>query len=326
MRSLQAMRTRLSARDIWWGLVGAGLVAAAVWSANDSAIADTSKYTARWSWEWPKTDFSRTSIDFSEILSGGPPKDGIPAIDDPKFVAVNAAEDLVDSDPVIGVAINGEARAYPLEILIWHEIVNDELNGVPVSVTFCPLCNAGIVFDRRLDGVVLDFGTTGKLRNSDLVMYDRQTESWWQQFTGEAIVGQLTGKMLEMLPARMESFRRFAQRHPDGTVLVPTNAGMRSYGINPYAGYDSAQAPFLYRGSLPEGIEPMARVVAVGDAAWSLDLVKTEKIIEVDDLVIRWQPGQVSALDSSVISQGRDVGNVTVSAGSRARSRPSIQA
>ena len=140
----------------------------------------------RWSWEWPKTDFKKTAVDFKEIISGGPPKDGIPSIDNPRFMPASKvnSQDLAPTEPVIGLTINGKSRAYPLRILTWHEIVNDELAGTPVTVTYCPLCNSTIVFDRRIDGKVLDFGTTGKLRNSDMVMYDRQTESWWQQLYG----------------------------------------------------------------------------------------------------------------------------------------------
>ncbi|MEE8144445.1 MAG: DUF3179 domain-containing (seleno)protein, partial [Kiloniellales bacterium] len=123
-----------------------------------------------WRWEWPQTDFTKTSIDFDEILSGGPPKDGIPSIDNPKFVPVSEMHDMGPLEPVIGLVINGDARAYPLRILTWHEIANDVVGGVPVVVTYCPLCNSAIVFDSRVDGVATEFGTTGKLRNSDLVM------------------------------------------------------------------------------------------------------------------------------------------------------------
>ena len=149
-----------------------------------------------------KTDFSRHLVPYGEILSGGPPKDGIPPIDDPKLIAPQDADKWLEGqEPVIAIEINGDARAYPLQILTWHEIVSDVVGGVPVAVTFCPLCNAAIVFDARLDGVTYDFGTTGKLRNSDLIMYDRQTESWWQQFPGEAIIGELASKKLTFLPA-----------------------------------------------------------------------------------------------------------------------------
>ena len=265
-----------------------------------------------WAFAWPKTDFSKTSVDFSEILSGGPPKDGIPSIDDPKFAAVSAITDLAATEPVVGLAVNGDARAYPLRILTWHEIVNDVVGGVPVIVTYCPLCNSAIVYDRRIDGRAVEFGTTGKLRHSDLVMYDRETESWWQQFLGEAIVGARTGARLTALPARLESWEKFKSRHPDGQVLIPNNPEMRAYGANPYVGYDGAAAPFLYAGDMPVGIEPMARVVAVGDQAWSLELLRREKRIESGDLVLTWAAGQNSALDTRAISQGRDVGNVLV--------------
>ena len=175
----------------------------------------------RWRYAWPKTDFSKTSIDFDEIMSGGPPKDGIPSIDAPRFVPVAESSDLAATEPVIGLVVAGDARAYPLRILIRHEIVNDTVGGIPVAVTYCPLCNSAVVFDRRVAGEATEFGTTGKLRNSDLVMYDRATESWWQQFLGEAIVGARTGTRLKVLPARLESWERFAQRFPDGRVLVP---------------------------------------------------------------------------------------------------------
>ena len=265
-----------------------------------------------WQREWPETDFSRHSVAFDEIMSGGPPKDGIPSIDDPAFAPVAAVDDLAPTEPVMSISVGGDARAYPLRILIWHEIVNDVVGGVPVAVTYCPLCNSGVVFDRRLDGQVLEFGTTGKLRHSDLVMYDRQTESWWQQYLGEAIIGALTGRTLERLPARLESFERFAERHPGGQVLVPGDPGLRQYGRNPYAGYDSSPAPFLYRGDYDGPVPPLARVVAVGDQAWSLDSLRASGRIEQGDLVLTWQPGQASALDAPRIADGADVGNVTV--------------
>ena len=289
------------------GRRGAALAVAAVLALPAAAGANP----MFWAGEWPNTDFSRHSVDLAEIMSGGPPKDGIPSIDDPRFVPVSEVTDLADTEPVIGVTVNGEARAYPLGILTRHEIVNDTIGGVPVTVTYCPLCNSSIVFDRRVDGRVLDFGTTGKLRNSDLVMYDRQTESWWQQFSGQAIVGRMTGKTLKMLPSRQESFARFRARAPNGKVLV-SNRPFRRYGINPYVGYDSAKVPFLFRGDLPDGIAPMVRVVAVGGEAWSLPLLRKKGKIIKGDLVLSWEAGQNSALDTRVIRRGRDVGNVVV--------------
>tara|TARA_Y100001934_G_C12370483_1_gene785984 strand:- start:247 stop:1239 length:993 start_codon:yes stop_codon:yes gene_type:complete len=265
-----------------------------------------------------RTNFEMRSIDMGEIISGGPPKDGIPSIDAPKFGAIESVSHLADTEPVVSVIINGDARAYTLQVLMWYEIVNDSVGGVPVSVTFCPLYNAAVVFDRRLDDMVLDFGTTGILPNSDLVMYDRQAERWWQQFIGEAIVGDLTGKTLKMIPSRLESFAKFRGRAHGGKVLVPNEPGRRSYGANPYTKYDSSLRPFLYRGQTPKGIAPLARVVTVesdsgGREAWALDVVRDKKRIETSGgLVVTWEAGQNSALDSGLISEGVDVGNVIV--------------
>jgi hypothetical protein len=219
---------------------------------------------------------------------------------------------------VIGLEIMGDARAYPLRILIWHEIVNDVVGGMPVTVTYCPLCNSAVVFDRRVPPHVLDFGTTGKLRNSDLVMYDRQTESWWQQFTGEAIVGALTGTELKLVPARLESFAQFKTRHPGGKVLVPNTPGLRDYGRNPYVGYDMAAAPFMYRGDYPKDVEAMARVVVVRPAAGKVGAATLEHLrkrgqLVLGDVELAWQPGQSTALDHWDIAQGRDVGSVIAS-------------
>jgi hypothetical protein len=269
------------------------------------------------SWQregWGKTDFSKHSVDWHEIKSGGPPKDGILSIDRPKFKPASAETQLAGTEPVIGLELNGDARAYPLRILIWHEIANDVVGGVPVAVTYCPLCNAAIVFDRRQGGLTLEFGTTGKLRNSDLVMYDRQTESWWQQFTGEAIVGQLTGQSLSLVPARLESFALFKERHPQGQVLIPENPSLRGYGRNPYAGYDSSARPFLYGGDLPKNINPMVRVVVARSlavpVALTLDLLREQRRVVLGDVTLSWREGQNSALDTSTIQSGRDVGNV----------------
>ena len=197
--------------------------------------------------------------------------------------------------------------------MIWHEIVNDTVGGVPISVTFCPLCNTAVVYDRRLDGKVLDFGTTGKLRNSDLVMYDRQTESWWQQSLGKSIIGEMTRKPLKTVSARLESWANFRKRAPEGLVKVPNNSSMRAYGANPYAGYDSLPKPFLYSGKMPKNVRPLSRMASLEDQnnGWRLDLLKAKKEILLDEgLVLRWEPGQNSALDKSKIADGTDVGNV----------------
>ena len=267
---------------------------------------------------WAETDFTKTSINFKEIFSGGPPKDGIPPIDDPQFSPVAKINDIGAQEPVITLHSDktGAARAYPLRVLMWHEIVNDEFEGTPVTVTFCPLCNAAIVFDRRIKGKTLDFGTTGLLRNSDLVMYDRQTQSWWQQFTGQSIVGAMMGTQLKMIPARIESFENYKKRFPKGEVLVPSNDSFRNYGGNPYASYDTMQRPFLFTGELPKDINPMARVIVFEadgkKRAISLKLLNEKKHLKIADVELSWTAGQNSALDSGQISKARDVGNVVV--------------
>ena len=168
-----------------------------------------------------KTDFSRHTIPFGEITPVLP-RDGIPAIDSPKFVTFEEAIVwLGNQEPVISLELDGDAKAYPLQILTWHEIVNDEVAGIPVTVTFCPLCNSAIAFDRRLDGVVYDFGVSGNLRNSDLIMYDRQTQTWWQQFTGDGIVGELAGRNLTILASSIISFEDFrSHAFPEGISAI----------------------------------------------------------------------------------------------------------
>ena len=268
---------------------------------------------------WPDTDFSLRSIDLSEVSSGGPPPDAIPAIDNPDFESVADADTWLGPDwPVMFFELDGVARAYPLAILIQHEIVNDVVAGTPVTLTFCPLCNSTIAFDRRLaDGTVLDFGTTGNLRNSDLVMYDRQTRSWWQQFTGEAIVGELTGTLLEFLPSQIIGWSEFAERHPDGEVLSRNTGHSRAYGRNPYAGYDSiGNNPFLFDGDLDGRLPAVERVVAVEldgtDVAYPFSLLTELQVVndsvQGTPLAVFWQSGTRSTFGAS----DQDTGSTAV--------------
>ena len=265
------------------------------------------------------TDFSRHTVSYSDVLSGGPPKDGIPAIDHPNFVSVAEAGGwLADQEPVVLVEAGGVAKAYPLQVLTWHEIVNDEVGGVPISVTFCPLCNTAIGFKREFDGQVLDFGTTGRLRYSNLIMYDRQTETWWQQATGEGIAGQYAGSRLIFHPANIVSWEEFRDRYPDAEVLSRQTGYNRAYGRNPYTGYDDVRnSPFLYRGPrTPDTLLPMARVLTVDldEEAVAYPYETLEQVRVINDTVaqrpvlVLWQPGTASALDSGSIAAGRDVG------------------
>lgn len=267
-----------------------------------------------WRNEWPKTDFEKTNVaSWTEILSGGPPRDGIPALSDPQFIRAIDETKIEDREPVVTVEIDGEIpRAYPIRYLTWHEIVNETVGGVPYAVTYCPLCNSAPTFDRRVDGQILTFGVTGKLRDSNLIMYDRETESWWQQATGDGIVGQFTGAELTPLPSWMESWAEFKARNPQGLVMAQP-AFPRTYGRNPYVSYDSSSRPFLYNGELPpHGIQPLARVVRVGDRAWPVSRLATEGEVTEAGLTISWASGQASALDTARIGSGKDVGTIRV--------------
>jgi len=272
--------------------------------------------------EW-RTDFSRHTVPLAEIVSGGPSKDGIPAIDRPRFESVSeAAQWLDEREPVVVVEIGRDARAYPLQILIWHEIVNDEVGGTPVTVTFCPLCNTAFAFDRRLDGRVLDFGTTGRLRHSDLVMYDRQTESWWQQATGEGIVGAYAGRRLRFVAAPITSWQDFRRSYPGGRVLSQDTGHDRPYGRNPYERYDTRSSPIagFFSSALDKRLPAMERVVAIdltdGTAAYAFSLLARRRVIHDEigalPVVVVWAPGTASALDAAAIRDGRDVGATAV--------------
>jgi hypothetical protein len=266
------------------------------------------------------TDFSIHSIPYQEILSGGPAKDGIPAIDEPTYVSIAEADEwLKPVSPIVHVQVGDAARAYPLSILTWHEIVNDTLADLPLTVTFCPLCNTGIAFERSVDGQVLDFGTTGRLRFSNLVMYDRQTETWWQQASGEAIAGELTGTQLVFYPAAVISWEMFKTSYPDGDVLSKETGYDRPYGQNPYGGYDDInRSPFLYVGpETPDVLPAMARVLTVDLGAEAVaypnavltDLKVINDTVAGQEIVVFWAPGTASALDTSTISAGQDVGS-----------------
>ena len=189
-----------------------------------------------------KINESKFSVDPAKLRSGGPPKDGIPAIDDPKFVTPKEASFLAPDDIVFGIVHNGEARAYPAKILVWHEIVNDTVAGDPILVTYCPLCLTAIAFERKIDGIETTFGTSGKLYNSNLVMYNRindqiKTENFWTQLGGEAIVGDLTGRKLKQITIDTVKWSDWLKKHPQSLVLSTDTGFARNYGVDPYGDY-----------------------------------------------------------------------------------------
>jgi hypothetical protein len=274
-------------------------------------------------------------VPLGEITPGGPPPDGIPPIDHPKFVSVASVDEWLEPrEPVLALVHRGEARSYPLQILTWHEIVNDTVAGDAVTVTFCPLCNSGLAFDRRVTltddarkllgkaEATLDFGTSGRLYRSNLVMYDRQTKSLWLQFTGRAVTGPLMGTELRTLPVQMVSWGDFRRSHPEGRVLSRETGHRRDYGRNPYAGYDDINSsPFLFDGEMDKRLRPMERMVAVtvGREAKAYrylsmqTLAKTGGAVITDkvggeEIVVFFQRGTASALDRSTIAESSDVG------------------
>ncbi|MBI4287452.1 MAG: DUF3179 domain-containing protein [Chloroflexi bacterium] len=268
-----------------------------------------------------KTDFSKHSVPFDEISSGGVPRDGIPPIYQPKFETLAQADKwLTDKEPVVALELAGDKRAYPLRILTWHEVVDDEVGDIPVAVTYCPLCNTAVAFDRRVDGNVLTFGVSGLLRHSDLVMWDHQSESLWQQGTGEGIAGEHTGKLLSFFPVSIVSWQDFKAAHPDGKVLSKDTGHFRSYGVNPYSGYDTSARPFLFAGNPDPRLPALERVVGVGkgDTAVAYSFSALAKLGVVNDkagsrrIVVFYQSGTVSALDRSRIPESRDVGAAAV--------------
>ncbi|HWP45502.1 MAG TPA: DUF3179 domain-containing protein, partial [Blastocatellia bacterium] len=271
--------------------------------------------------EW-KTNLKKRSINLKDLIRPGVPKDGIPAIDRPRFITIKqASEWLAPNEPVIAVQINGISRAYPLQILIWHEVVNDQAGAVPVVITYCSICNSAIVFDRRLDDRTLSFGIAGFIHGANMVMYDRETESWWQQFTGEAIVGDLTGKRLSRLPAQIISFAQFSSAFPGGQVLSRQTGYRRDYGRNPHIRYDNIErSPSHFRGEVDKRLIPMEKVIGVevGNKAkaYPYTISRARRVIHdrigSQEVVVFHAEGALSALDAEDMKKSREVGSTGV--------------
>jgi hypothetical protein len=307
-------------------------------------------------------DISRSTVPVEEIFSGGPPPQGIPALGFdglagvvgssplPEFISQKeAAAWLQPNEPVIVVSLGGETKAYPLQILVWHEIANDEIGGVPVAVTFCPLCNSALAFDRRVPSagttaddrgddaegrsnvddpaapgangeVTVTFGVSGLLYLSNLLMFDDTTQTLWSQLVGEGIVGALAGHELTRYPAQILSFSELRAAHPEAPVMSRNTGFDRPYGSNPYIGYDDANSPpFLFQGEVDGRLPPKARVVTIDadpPVAYPFDRLEVERAVndEVDGskIVVFWVAGTASALNAPRIAAGDDVGSVGV--------------
>lgn len=269
---------------------------------------------------WP-TDWTRRTVELDELLrglGGADPRDLIPPIDIPRFERVPVVEWLAPNEPGVVFTVGGDARFYPLSVLTRHEIVNDRVGGTPVAVTYCPLCNTAVVFDRRVAGDELRLGVSGLLRNSDLVMWDNDTTSLWQQVTGEAIVGAFAGERLTALPSRITSFGAFAERYPEGLALGPDQGLGPVYGANPYVGYSSRPAPYdLFAGTPDDRLPALERVVGVdeGGAVKGYPFSTLREEVVVNDVVggvpvvVMWgDPSTADALDEASIPASRGVG------------------
>ncbi len=209
-------------------------------------------------------DLSASILPREQILHGGPPRDGIPALSDPKFIKPAKASFLDPADRVIGIRIGDEARAYPIRILNWHEIVNDEIDGRRFAITYCPLCGTGVAFDANIDGQATDFGVSGLLYNSDVLLYDRATESLWSQIMGMAISGERVGMKLVALPISHTTWRDWLEQHPATLVLSDDTGHFRDYGRDPYAGYEkSRHTYFAVNNEAPDNYHPKEVVVGL---------------------------------------------------------------
>lgn len=229
-------------------------------------------------------DVSNSRVTASEIRSGGPGRNGIPAIDQPKFVAPDKASFLGNEDQVLSVTLNGETRAYPLRILVWHEIVNDGIGEARIAVTYCPLCGTGMVFDRNVAGRTVDFGVSGLLYQSDMLMYDRQTESLWSQLDMKAIAGKMAGTALTWLPSRRMSWQAWKREYPEGKVLSTETGHRRDYSRTPYSGYEDNERTMFPVPSTRKELRHKEWIVGVVvnqvAAAYALKALKRQGVVE----------------------------------------------
>jgi len=258
------------------------------------------------------TDGLKHIVPLDKIKGGGPPKDGIPSIDDPQFATLSGSSFMTHSDIVIGLEINGEAKAYPLSILVWHEIVNDNVGGTPVAVTYCPLCFTNQVFERILNGKEVEFGTSGKLYNSNLVMYDRLTDSYWSQALGMAITGELTGQELKIIPFDVISWGDWISLHPETQVLTTETGHTRAYGVDPYGDYYTDPRIIFPVDNKDDRMHPKEIILGFNEGetykAYKQSDIESEKIVndkinETPIVLFSMYSGNARAFDRNVEGQ-----------------------
>lgn len=260
------------------------------------------------------TDDSNTGplVPLEKIVSGGPPKDGIPSIDNPRFVSAEKASFMQDGDIVLGLRHNGITKAYPLKILVWHEIVNDNIAGLPVAVTYCPLCFTNMVFERTIDGNVVEFGTSGKLYNSNLVMYDRLSDSYWSQAMAKGITGKYSGYELERVPFDLAYWRDWKQLYPNTLVLSTDTGSTRPYGVDPYGDYYTSPQIYFPIEHKDDRLGPKELVMGLehdnSSKAYKLDDLEKAKVVNdsIDGkhvLLVTLEPFMTRAYDRTIEGQ-----------------------
>ena len=281
-------------------------------------------------YEWTKTDTNLKNVSLSEIQMVLP-RHGFPTIDYPKFIGKrDGFLSFYKDEPVISVVIDGLAKAYPLNMLTMHEISNDTLAGIPILPTFCPLCNASMVYDRRVslngEEKVLEFEVSGMLRNSDMIMADKESQSWWQQLMGLGIVGAYTDVELTIIASQVITVESFFVRYPNGQILSPETGteGEENYGKNPYIGYDNIDNKPYDRFYDPDSVDnrlpAMERIIDIKGKenfkVYPLSILAKKGVIndnfEDEPYVLFYQKGMVSVLDQQEISKSRSVGSATV--------------
>lgn len=333
MKSSRTWHFDLFSRRLrWLSVIGLALLAACAGPNGSPAGSEPSPAAAPdptrgavW-----QTDFSRLAdgVSIGEFVRALPRRDAIPALRRPAVAVARTIEWLAQDEPVIAVERAGEWRAYPLQVMLWHEIVNDVLGDQPIVVTFCPLCHTSVVFDARHDGLPLHFGVSGYLRRSDLVMYDRQTETWWQQATGVGLVGTHAGRRLDFVPSSIVAWSEFRAAHPDAGVVDRATGYDLPYGRNPYPGWDQIRRiPFFKDAELlfcdgfegEDCLDAKERVAVVRVATETTvfpfrHLAASGGLGETDiggvPVVVWWQPEVRTVLGNELIERSDQVGTV----------------
>lgn len=249
--------------------------------------------------QWPQTDFSQYAVDLKEIIFGGLSKDDIPVLDNPVLTPVKDAGFLADDEEILSVSNCG----YPLRYLAHHQIINHTVGDRPIVVTHCPLSGVSAAYDRRAEEKVLEFSATGLLRFSNMVMADRQTGSWWQQITGEAILGHHSRTKLQRLPSSMESLRQFRARESGGKLCIPKDPQAARYSFSPYLGYGESGWPFFYQGEYHAAVPPFTEVVIVEGQAWTLPRLRHAGVIKTKELELHWV-ADAEAVNEKAFSTG----------------------